>query len=292
MPQKIESVAEREAFIAKFDNFLFDCDGVLWEGDHTFPGVIEAMQQIRSLGKKVLFVTNNSTKSRSSFVDKFTKLGIEASVSEVFSSAVATAAYLKHIVQFPETKKVYIIGMEGIKHELEAVGIKCCGVDEDNGVFDNESVQNDPDVGAVVVGLDTQVNYKKYNKAFTYLRQNNGCHFILTNGDSTFPTHGTLQPGAGSIASPLINALNREPDVVLGKPAQNMMETILAEHNLDPKKTCMIGDRLDTDIEFGLKGGIETLCVLTGIASEQDILSPENLVKPTYYIRGFADLAI
>lgn len=43
-----------------------------------------------------------------------------------------------------------------------------------------------------------------------------------------------------------------------------MLEAILAEYKIDPKKTVMIGDRLNTDIEFGLKGGIDTLCVLTG----------------------------
>jgi 4-nitrophenyl phosphatase len=62
----------------------------------------------------------------------------------------------------------------------------------------------------------------------------------------------------------LITALNRRPDAVLGKPALNMLEAILAEYKIDPKKTVMIGDRLNTDIEFGLKGGIDTLCVLTG----------------------------
>ncbi|KAI9006238.1 HAD-like domain-containing protein [Phycomyces nitens] len=289
MSLKLESLLERKNFIDKFDNFLFDCDGVLWEGDHVFPGIIEAMQFLRKEGKKVFFVTNNSTKSRAAFLQKFKKLGIEANLDEIFSSAVATAAYLKHILNFPADKKVYIIGMAGIQHELEAMDIRCCGGEADNGVFENEIVQNDPEVGAVVVGLDTQVNYKKYNKAFTYLRKNPGCHFIMTNQDSTFPVHGTLQPGAGSIAAPLITALNRQPDAILGKPAQNMMDTIFAEYKLDRERTCMIGDRLDTDIDFGLKGGVETLCVLTGVTSEEEILSELNLIVPTYYIRGFAD---
>lgn len=95
--------------------------------------------------------------------------------------------------------------------------------------MDNDAIPNDPSVGAVVIGLDTQVNYKKYAKAFTYLRNNAGIPFIATNEDTTFPIHGTLQPGAGSIAAPLITALNRRPDIVLGKPAQNMMEAIFAQ---------------------------------------------------------------
>lgn len=66
---------------------------------------------------------------------------------------------------------------------------------------------------------------------------------------------------------------------------------IIARSHIDLKKTCMIGDRLDTDIEFGLNGGVDTLCVLTGITTKEVLLSPENKVKSTYYIDAFGDLA-
>lgn len=69
------------------------------------------------------------------------------------------------------------------------------GTQEDSGLFDNDPVPDDKDVGAVVVGLDTQVNYKKYSKGFAYLTRNPGCYFIVTNEDSTFPQHGSFYPG-------------------------------------------------------------------------------------------------
>lgn len=181
--------------------------------------------------------------------------------------------------------------MSGIKEELQAQGIRTCGADEDNHTEYKGKFDNDPEVGAVVIGLDTAVNYVKYAKAFTYLRNNPDCHFILTNGDTTYPTDGAILPGAGSIASPIIKALKRDPDVILGKPAQNMLETIFAEYNLDPKRTCMVGDRLDTDIEFGVKGGIETLCVLTGVTSEDEVLSATSECRPVYYMDSFAEFA-
>ncbi|CAO3597788.1 unnamed protein product [Absidia cylindrospora] len=288
MTQKLTTAQEHDAFLDKFDNFLFDCDGVLWHGTVLIPGVLEAMQKLRQKGKKIYFVTNNSTTSRASFLKKFEKLGIQADLDEIFSSAFATASYLKNVLDFPKDKKVYVIGMTGITEELAHEGIQSCGAEADSGLLDNDAIPNDPSVGAVVVGLDTQVNYKKYAKAFNYLRNNAGIPFIATNEDTTFPIHGTLQPGAGSIAAPLITALNRRPDIVLGKPAQNMMEAIFAQYHLDKSKTCMIGDRLDTDIDFGLKGGLETLCVLTGVSSEQELLDPENKIKPTYYVDSFA----
>ncbi|KAI8988677.1 HAD-like domain-containing protein [Pilobolus umbonatus] len=277
----------RDKFIDSYDTFLFDCDGVLWEGKNTFPQIREAMTALRQKGKKFFFVTNNSTKSRSSFLDKFKTFGIEAHIEEIYSSSYATAAYMKNVLNFPDDKKVYIIGEIGIKQELETEGIRSCGGQEDNGSFENEEVPDDSEVGAVVVGLDTQVNYRKYAKAFAYLTRNPGCYFILTNEDYTFPQHGSFYPGAGSIAAPLITALGRRPDAVLGKPAQNMLEAIHSQHNLDFKKTVMIGDRLDTDIEFGLHAGIDTLCVLTGVTKKEELLSDDNQTKSTYYIDSF-----
>ncbi|KAG1140411.1 hypothetical protein G6F37_001774 [Rhizopus arrhizus] len=289
MLQYLKTKEEREEFINKYDNFLFDCDGVLWEGNNMFEGVAESMKLLREKGKHVCFVTNNSTKSRASYLKKFEGLGIKAELGEIFSSAFATATYLKNVLKFPTDKKVYIIGMQGIKEELALEGIKSCGAEEDSGLFDNDLIPDDPEVGAVIVGLDTQVNYRKYAKGFAYLTRNPGCYFLLTNEDSTFPQHGSFYPGAGAIAAPLITALNRRPDAVLGKPALNMLEAILAEYKIDPKKTVMIGDRLNTDIEFGLKGGIDTLCVLTGVATKEELLSDDNKVKSTYYIDSFGD---
>ncbi|KAI9474154.1 MAG: HAD-like domain-containing protein [Benjaminiella poitrasii] len=264
MLDNLQTKEQREAFIDRYDNFLFDCDGVLWEGNHVFDNVPESMKLLREKGKHVFFVTNNSTKSRVSFLGKFQNFGIQATKEEVFSSAFATASYLKNVLEFPQDKKVYIIGMNGIRDELAAEGIRSCGGEEDAGLFENEPIEEDPEIGAVVVGLDTKVNYRKYAKAYTYLLKNKNCHFIVTNEDSTYPQYGSFYPGAGSIAAPLITALGRRPDAVLGKPAQNMLEAIFAEYGLDPKKTVMIGDRLNTDIEFGVNGGIDTLCVLTG----------------------------
>ncbi|CAM0140700.1 hypothetical protein VKS41_007959 [Umbelopsis sp. WA50703] len=289
--EKLTTSEQLNNFIDSHDTFLFDCDGVLWEGSNVFPNVREAMQLLRSKGKKIFFVTNNSTKSRAAYLEKFKKLDIEANLEEVFSSACATAAYLKYVVKFPADKKVYVVGMAGITQELEAEGIKCFGGLDDAGAHDVDEIPDDPEVGAVVVGLDIHINYYKYCKAFTYLHNDPKRLFLLTNADSTFPTHGTIFPGAGSIATPLMTALERQPDAILGKPRLNMLESILAEHHLDPKKTCMIGDRLDTDIDFGNRGGLTTLCVLTGVTKEEKLKSESNDIKPTYYVESFGDFA-
>lgn len=95
--------------------------------------------------------------------------------------------------------------------------------------FDLGTFTRDPDVAAVVCGLDMKINYTKLSKAFQYLTQNEDCHFIATNEDSTYPSHAGLLPGAGSISAPLRYALGRDP-VCTGKPASTMLDCVKAKY--------------------------------------------------------------
>eukprot|EP00958_Prasinococcus_capsulatus_P002778 scaffold237_cov421-Prasinococcus_capsulatus_cf.AAC.19 len=106
------------------DTFIFDCDGVIWKGDTLIDGVPETLEMLRSKGKRLIFVTNNSTKSRKQYLKKFLSLGLQVNEEEVFSSSFAAAAYLKFI-NFE--KKVYVVGEEGIQQELDLAGIKHIG---------------------------------------------------------------------------------------------------------------------------------------------------------------------
>lgn len=88
--------------------------------------------------------------------------------------------------------------------------------------------------------------------------------------DATYPLAGALFPGTGSLLSVLTFSLGRKPDAVLGKPSQNMLDTILRRFSLNPDKTCMVGDRLDTDILFGKRGGVKTILVLSGVTGKDE----------------------
>ena len=98
-------------------------------------------------------------------------------------------------------------------------------------------------------------------------------------------------PGAGSLSSPLIIALNRKPDRVMGKPNKPMLDCIVDKYRLNVERTCMIGDRLDTDIQFGINGGIATLLVLTGISTEKEILAEGAPILPDYYVDSLSNFA-
>ncbi|GFZ45730.1 4-nitrophenylphosphatase [Saitozyma sp. JCM 24511] len=279
------------------DTFLLDCDGVIYHGPVVVEGVREVLALLRAKGKKLIFVTNNARKSRAMYKKTFDKLNIEVKEEEIFGSAYATAVYLSKVLNFPKDKRVYVIGEQGIEDELTAVGISHCGgTDPEDRVFipsgDFSLFKPDPSIGAVLCGFDMYVNYKKYAKAFSYLRDNEGCHFILTNQDATFPTDGTLFPGSGAMSAPLVFASKKTPTIV-GKPNTLMMDAIIAEHHFDPKRALMVGDNLSTDIEFGHNSGVRTLLVMGGVTAREQVFgdSPSHVV-PDFVVESLGDLAV
>lgn len=306
----LQSTSDYEELLSKYDTFLFDCDGVLWSGDETIPHVVSVLQKLRQRGKSVIFVTNNASKSRQTYLKKFASMNIQASLDEVFSSSYASAVYLKKVLNFPADRKVYVIGMHGIEEELDAENIlHCGGTDAQDNKFlpalDFGSLQTDeaidPKVGAVVCGFDMHMSYLKLAKAFKHLTRpgfdgpveaegmGGGCHFILTNDDSTFPAKGGPWPGAGSLSAPLIFSTKRTPTIV-GKPHKPMLDCIIATKQFDPKRAVMVGDRLNTDIEFAKAGGIASMLVLTGISKRDEIEGPHAKTIPDYLIDSLGDL--
>ncbi|CAN1169897.1 Phosphoglycolate phosphatase 2 [Linum perenne] len=129
-PVQLLNTHTAQSLIDSVEAFLFDCDGVIWKGDKLIDGVSQTLDLLRSKGKKLVFVTNNSTKSRSQYAAKFHSLGILVTEDEIFSSSFAAAMYLK-VNEFPPEKKVYVIGMEGIVQELQQAGFTALGGPED-----------------------------------------------------------------------------------------------------------------------------------------------------------------
>lgn len=292
---KIKSPAQVERLLSKYDDFLFDCDGVLWQGDRILDSVVETLDMLRSYGKRLIFVTNNSRKSRKAYVNKFAKFGIVVDEEEVFGSSYSAAVYLKDVIKFPPGRKVLIVGESGMEEELSNAGIEFVGGTDpalrkiDVSDEDLDKLKYDPSIGAVLCGLDFHITYLKIANALVQL-QNEDTIFLATNLDPTFPTNGQLLPGAGTIVSTLRYSSGREP-IALGKPSVEIMDCIKAKFQFNPKRACMVGDRLDTDMLFGAQGGLGTLLVLSGVSTE-DSISPENkpVVQPEYYAEKLGSL--
>ena len=283
-------------FFNSFDTVLCDCDGVLWMNMTPLPCASEVVNFFRSLGKKLFYVTNNSTRTRKEFVQKCELLNFKASTEEVVCTANLSACYLQDL---GFNKKVYIVGPEAIGKELAKVGISHIGVGPDpiNPDVPFTAFTKDPEVGAVIVGFDQHFSYPKMMKAASYLNDSN-IHFIGTNTDERFPanSHDIVIPGTGSLVRCIESCAERKA-VVMGKPERYIAEVLRKRFKVIPERTLMIGDRHNTDILLGTRCGFKTLLVLTGVTSLQDVsrweqseCSEEKDFIPDYYIDAFGDL--
>jgi phosphoglycolate/pyridoxal phosphate phosphatase family enzyme len=289
--------AELLAWYDRTTTFLLDCDGVLWRASERVAGVDATIRALKAAGKRVFYVTNNSTKSRAEYVQKLAWCGIDAAPEEIISSAYAAALYCKAAGL---TKKVYVLGQAGLVDELTAVGLTVLGPDDFDKPFAFGTLSPadlDPDVQAVVAGFDGRASYYKIATGVAYLRYGAGCRlFIATNRDATYPDSNMVIAGGGVIVGALEIGAGRAPDVVAGKPSLSLLDIIASAdpRGLDRSATVMVGDRLDTDIAFGVSGGLgSTLLVLTGVTHAADVakLPAGDPHRPSHVLDSFGSLA-
>ncbi|RUS76893.1 hypothetical protein EGW08_015332, partial [Elysia chlorotica] len=142
-------------------------------------------------------------------------------------------------------------------------------------------VELDPQVKCVLVGFDPHFSYMKMLRASSYLKKPS-CLFLATNPDNLMPVkHAKICiPVTGCIVSPLVVASGRQP-LMLGKPAPDMFHLLRRVHGLDPSRCMMVGDRLDTDIQFARNCGMRSMLVLSGISTIEDIHCSAHTGEPT-----------
>ncbi|CAF0716799.1 unnamed protein product [Brachionus calyciflorus] len=279
------------------ENFLFDCDGVIWNWPNLIPGSIEFINHAKQLGKKCFFVTNNSTRTRETFAKQLENFGVkDVDESQIVCTAWILAEYLRS-QNFQD--KVFLVGNPAMLKELENSCIKHNALNEHEDFIFNSSnydeIELDPKIKCVAVGIDYGLTFQKLIYASSYLK-NKDCIFISTNDDSTLPVpfQDIVIPDAGPILKSIEKTTGRQA-LVLGKPNAIMWEILSKSHSLDAKKTCMFGDRLDTDILFASNANIEySVLVLSGITTEKDVLNIDAQVErkkiPSFYTNCLGDL--
>ncbi|KAK0414329.1 hypothetical protein QR680_007266 [Steinernema hermaphroditum] len=289
----------------EIDTFIFDADGVLWLGESVMPGSPALVDYLLSKNKTVIVLTNNATKSRAVYSEKLAKLGYNKMINK--DSIVNPAAVVADTLDragLGGDKKVYLIGTQGIKDELDDLGIEYFGDGPDpvenhhDGstafIYDIELEEQHADVGAVVVGYERHFNYIKLMKAANYL-QNEKCLYIATNEDETCPgpDPNTVIPDAGPIVAAVNVASGREP-IVVGKPNTPAFEYICRRWTIDPQRTMMVGDRTNTDVKFGRDHGLKTCLVLSGCHQVEDILdhheNERHDMVPDFYAENLGSL--
>jgi HAD superfamily hydrolase (TIGR01457 family) len=242
-----------------YDCLLFDLDGVLFRGDESVPGAVETLEKLRGRGVRLVFLTNNSSRTPEQVAAKLDGFGIRADAAEVVTSAQATAELLAS----RGGGSVFAIGGDGVVRALAGEGLR---------LVDGDA----PEADLVVVGIDEGFTYAKLRTACLLIR--GGAGFVATNADVTYPAPGGLVwPGAGSLVAAVAAATGREPEVV-GKPFAPLFEAAL--RRAGGVRPLVVGDRLDTDIEGANRLGWDSLLVLSGVSTAADLEGSE--VRPTH----------
>ncbi len=247
--------------------FLLDMDGVLYRGMEVRPGARELIEHLNEHAIPYLCLTNNATRTAEEYGQKLARLGIPIPGERVLGTAETTAKWLAK--QAPGAT-VFVIGTEGLKHELGARGLRL--VETSGADF-------------VVVGLDPALTYHKLEVATHAIFR--GARFVGTNPDATFPGANGLSPGCGAILAALETATGTRP-VIIGKPEPIIFREALRRLGLPPEAVAMVGDRLDTDILGGQRMGLTTVLVLGGVTAPEELeTSP---IRPDYVFEHLLDL--
>ena len=238
--------------------FLFDMDGTLYLGNQLYPFTIELLDTIKANGGKYLFMTNNSSKSVLDYVKKLEKLGIKATREEFMTSSQATAFYLhKH----HEGQRLYVCGTESLKEELRSEGFTV--------------TTNLDEVDCIVMGFDTELTFQKLHDVSYLLLTRPELPYIATNPDLVCPTEFGSVPDYGSVCIGIKNATGREP-IVIGKPSPLMPQLAMEKLGIAKEETCVVGDRIYTDVKSGLNAGITGILVLSGETTREILEASED----------------
>ena len=270
-----------------YDGIVCDMDGVLWLGNEEISQSIDALKVLKFGGKSVVFVTNNSAKTKLDIQKKLASLGYDALLKDIVTSSSVTAEYLKSTLdskRIPKTAtKVYMIGNPALEEELTAVGFQVIKVTEeespeiDEDEFSKISKIVTDEVEAVVVGIDYAFNYRKLAMGSLYLGR--GALFVATNPDAANKvSSGALLPEPGALIAAL-ESVSGKVATICGKPSDIIVKHVLDLLKCDPTRVMMVGDRLDTDIAFANKAGVASCLVLSGCTSAEE--AEDQIRNPT-----------
>lgn len=248
-----------------YKGYLIDLDGTMYRGEEK---IEEASDFIKVLVEKnipYLFVTNNSSRKPEQVAEKLMSLDIPATPDHVFTTSMATANYM---MERKPQATVYMIGEEGLRAALLEKGF----------------ILTDENPDYVVMGIDREITYEKLTKACLAVR--NGATFISTNGDIALPTELGMLPGNGALTSVIAISTQVEP-IFIGKPEAIIMDQALKVIGTKREETVMVGDNYDTDILAGIRAGMNTLLVHTGVTTVEKLSQYE--IQPTHVVHSLTE---
>lgn len=252
----------------KIKLFLMDMDGTVYLGNNKIEGAFEALETLRKMGKRICFLTNNSSRANATYVEKLKRVyDFEASSDEVYTSSQATCEFLKNK---HNGEKVFLLAPPDVRQEFIDFGIE---LDEEN-----------PDI--VLICFDTTLTYDRLYKACKFINQ--GKLYVTTHPDNFCPAPDCPMPDVGAFIAMIEKTLGKTPDVIVGKPYIEMAEAVQAKFGLAKEEIAMVGDRLYTDIRFGVDNGFTSILVLTGETTKE--MLAESEIRPSVVLNTFAEV--
>ena len=248
--------AEIRAKLAPIKCFMLDMDGTFYLGDNLLEGSLDFLEKLDATGRKSLFVTNNSSKSADVYVKKLEKMGTREIFRNVLTSGHAAASYCRR--EFAG-KKAFLLGNDMLRKELIELGLE----------IDNEN----PDY--VLIAYDTTLDYAKMTAVCDFVRA--GLPYIATHPDFNCPTETGFMPDIGAIMAFIEASTGRRPDMIVGKPNTGIVEAVLRRTGRKTSELAMVGDRLYTDIETGLRSGMLSVLVMSGETTKEMLEASETV---------------
>jgi len=252
--------------------YIIDIDGVIGKSVKPIPEGVEGAKRLIEMGKKVVFVSNNSTRSRRILLERLRSFGLEVSENDIVAATYATARFIE---EERRNARVFTTGEEGLIEELELAGLRI--VDYDEAEY-------------LVVGSNRKISFDLMTKALRACLRN--ARYIATNPDRIFPSDDGPIPGTGMIIGALYWMTGRMPDVVVGKPSPVIMKEALKVLGLDAKDVAVVGDQIDVDVAAGKAIGAETVLVLTGVTSKENLSSMIERygMRPNYIFNSLREM--
>ena len=240
----------RQELLRETELFLLDLDGTVYLDETPIGAMQTTLLTLREMGKRLVFLTNNSSKTQAEYVEKLTRIGLFDARDGVYTSGMATVEYL---MEHCAGQRVYLVGTERVRAEFEGAGIV---LDEVN-----------PDL--CVLAYDVELNFEKIRRLDRFLRA--GKPFFATHPDDVCPTKDGSMPDVGSFLAMFERSSGRKPDLVIGKPYPVMAECLSRTYGVPRGRMCMVGDRMHTDIRFGNGSGMRTILVLSGETTRETV---------------------
>ena len=236
--------------------FLLDMDGTFYLGNQIIEGSLDFIRKVQETGRDFLFLTNNSSHNAPFYVERLKRMGLEIDRSRVMTSGEATCEKINEL--YPG-KRCFVLGNEFLLEDFREAGIP---VDQEN-----------PEI--VVIGFDTTLDYAKMTAVCDFVRA--GLPYIATHPDFNCPTETGFIPDIGAIMAFIEASTGRRPDLIVGKPHTGIVEAVLRRTGLKVEELAMVGDRLYTDIETGLRSGMLSILVMSGETTEEMLASSETV---------------